>query len=266
MNEQSRETLNSYYAEGESWTKDRQGSLRRSRRVAWIVAGAAAVVAVCEAFALMLLTPLKTVEPYTLMVDRQTGFVQLLKPLQPEQISADTALTQSFLVQYVIARESFDINALDKDYRKVALWSAATARSDYLAYMPVSNPDSPLVLYPRTTTIETRVKSVSSVGQDTAMVRFETVRRDAGGQAQPPRAWVSIIRYRYSGEPMRAEDRYLNPLGFQIVHYRRDAEALPAAPEPQATTEPDRLLITPRALPIPRPSPTVASPAPQVEL
>ena len=34
--------------------------------------------------------PLKTVEPYTLLVDRQTGFVQALKPLDPR---ADLAAT-----------------------------------------------------------------------------------------------------------------------------------------------------------------------------
>ena len=68
------------------------------------------------------------------------------------------------------------------------------------------------------------------------MVRFETQRRDAGGQAEPPRAWVAVIRYRYSGEPMRIEDRFVNPLGFEVLRYRRDAEALP--PEPEAAPPP----------------------------
>ena len=94
-----------------------------------------------------------------------------------------------------------------------------------------SNPQSPLALYPRTTVIETRVKSVSPIGRNAALVRFETQRRDAGGQAQPPHAWVAVIRYRYSGEPMSVEDRFVNPLGFQVLRYRRDAEALP--PEPR---------------------------------
>lgn len=232
MNKQSREALDAYYAEAESWAHDRQDELRKSRRTAWIVAAAAATVAVLEAFALILLTPLKTVEPYTLLVDRHTGFVQTLNPLDPERISADGALTQSFLVQYVIARESFDADSLQTNYRKVALWSAETARSTYLAAMQANNPDSPLIAYPRTSVVETRVKSVSPVGRNVAMVRFETQRRDLGGQAQPPRAWVALIRYRYSGAPMRMEDRFVNPLGFEVLRYRRDAEAL--APEPQA--------------------------------
>jgi type IV secretion system protein VirB8 len=245
MNKQSREALDAYYAEAESWAKDRQDSLRASRRTAWIVAAAAAAIAVLEAFALLLLTPLKTVVPYTLLVDRNTGFVQALEPLDPARVSADTALTQSFLVQYVIARESFDADTLQSDYRKVALWSAEQARSGYVAGMQVSSPQSPLVLYPRSTVIETRVKSVSPVGRNVAMVRFETVRRDASGRVEPARPWVAVIRFRYSGEPLRLEDRMVNPLGFQVLRYRRDPEALPPQPaqapvavQPQVVTVP----------------------------
>ena len=227
MNKQSREDLDAYYREAASWGRDRDEALFASRRIAWIVAACAMVVALLEAVALVTLLPLKTVEPYTLMVDRHTGYVQALEPLDPAQISGDAALTQSFLVQYVAAREGFDVSSLQTNYRKVALWSAESARSNYLAGMQATNPESPLTLYPRTSTVEVRVKSVSPLGRNVAMVRFETQRRDAGGQAHPPRNWAAMIRYRYSGEPMRLEDRFVNPLGFQVLRYRRDAEALP---------------------------------------
>ena len=78
----------------------------------------AGTIAVLEAGALILLTPLKTVEPYTLLVDRTTGYVQALKPLDADKIAPDTALTQSFLVQYVIARESFDIDTVTAELQQ----------------------------------------------------------------------------------------------------------------------------------------------------
>src|SRR3546814_4032592 len=111
MKKSSREALDAYYAEAGSWAKDQADALRSSRRTAWWVAGAAAVIAVCEALALLFLTPLKTVESYTLLVDRQTGFVQPLKPLDPEAVSRARALTQSFLGQYVIDRKSTRLNS-----------------------------------------------------------------------------------------------------------------------------------------------------------
>lgn len=227
MNDESRKALDAYYAEAASWNKDRLLALRGSQRTAWWIAGAATLVAVLEAGALLLLTPLKTVEPYTLMVDRTTGYVQALKPLDPGKVAPDAAITQSFLVQYVIAREGFDMATVNTNYRKVALFSSGRARSSYLADMQVTNARSPLVALPRGSVIETRVKSVSPVGKDTALVRFETARTGPNGQTQFTQPWIAVIRYRFSGEPMKLEDRFVNPLGFQVTSYRRNAEALP---------------------------------------
>lgn len=262
MKNKAREALDAYYREAGSWAEDRQAALRASRRTAWIVAGAAVTVAVLEALALLVLTPLKTVEPYTLLVDKQTGFVQALKPLDAQLVSPNAALTQSFLVQYVIARESFDISAVQANYRKVSLWSEGDARSAYVAGIQASNPESPLVRLPRTTVVETRVKSISSLSGSAALVRFETVRRDAGAAQQPPQAWVSVIRYRYSGEPLSLEDRFVNPLGFEVSHYQRSAEALPP-PAPASPTPMPAPSASPQPPTLPRPS---APPTPEVEL
>lgn len=266
MKNKSREALDAYYREAGSWAEDQQTALRASRRTAWIVASIAVAVAVMLALALMLLTPLKTVEPYTLLVDRQTGFVQALRPLDAQQVSGNTALTQSFLVQYVIARESFDISAVQANYRKVSLWSQGDARSAYIASVQASNPDSPLARLPRTSLIETRVKSVSPLGTNAALVRFDTVRRDAGGRTEAPRAWVSVIRYRYSGEPMSLEDRFVNPLGFEVTRYQRNAEAAPPPePAPAATSLPAATgpALSPGALATPRPA---RAAQPEIEL
>jgi type IV secretion system protein VirB8 len=229
VNFETPKTKASYFEEAQTWAKDRQQAQRKSQRIAWIVASVAVVVAVLEAVALTVLTPLKTVVPYTLMVDRQTGYVQALNPLEPNRVAPDAALTQSFLVQYVIAREGFDFATVQNDYRKVALWSAESASRDYIGAMQVSNPDSPLVRLPRSAVVESQVRSVSALGNRSALVRFETIRRDRAGSQLPPQGWVAVITYRFSDKPMSTEDRFLNPLGFQVLKYRRNAEAPPIA-------------------------------------
>lgn len=231
-----------YFADGASWAQDRRDALAGSRRIAWIVAGVAATIALCEALALAVLLPLKTVVPYTLLVDRQTGFVQVLKPLDAQLVSADRALTQSFLVQYIIAREGFDRDTLQADYRKVGLWSAGSARAEYIASMQASNPASPLSRLPASAIVDVEVKSVTPLGKESALVRYDTRRRDAGGERAPTRAWVAAIRYGYSGEPLDVADRYVNPLGFQVHRFRRSEEVVPpiASPPPIAPTSPRR--------------------------
>ena len=240
MSPEARAEADAYYRNAQSWATDRVQQMHASRRAAWIVASAATAVALALAIVILVLLPLKTVVPYTLLVDRQTGYVQALNPIDANRIAPDATLTQSFLVQYVIAREGFDFATVKSDYTRVVLWSTDAARSAYAAAIQVSNPDSPLNRLPRGAIIETRVRSVSSLGGNTALVRFETVRRDRGGASQATQNWVAVVSYRFSTAPMSVEDRFINPLGFQVVRYRRNAETLPAiGTNEQGTTPPD---------------------------
>lgn len=249
--------LDEYYQAAASWAEDRERSSATSRKTAWIIAGIATAVALLEAIALIVMVPLKTVVPYTLLVDRQTGYVEQLKPVEGRTIDPDAALIRSFLVQYIIERESFDIDNLDRSYRKVALWSAEDARTRYINTMQATNPESPLVQLPRSAVVDVKILSVSSIEADTAMVRFTTQRTDAAGAGQPPTNWVALVRYRFSGAAMSAEDRMTNPLGFQVVRYRRNVETLPVPVQPASTGLGDMLPSTAT----PRESDAMAAPS-----
>jgi type IV secretion system protein VirB8 len=237
-----------YYGEAASWSYDRSRAERRMQRLAWTAAAVAATIALFEAIAIVALTPLKTVVPYTLLVDRETGYIEALRPLDREMISPDHALTRSFLAQYVIAREGFDVDTLNSDYRKVALWSAGEARDRYIVGMQAANPLSPLATLPHRALIDVQVKSISSLNSQIALVRFTTKRTDPGAQAGLPQSWVAVINWRFSRGDMSADDRLLNPLGFQVVRYRRDAETLTDLPAPQEQPLPRPIVVSPIAV------------------
>lgn len=238
MNEMSNNTRIEYYRDAESWSVDRARASASARKIAWLVAGVASCVALFEAIALIMLLPLKTVVPYTLLVDKQTGFVQELKPLEGQVVTPDQALTKSFLAQYVLAREGFDIDSLQESYRKVALWSGGDARKSYISGMQASNPLSPLATLPRRASLQVEIRSISLLNTGTAMIRFSVVRTDPGGQRQEAQNWVSIVKYRFTGETMSVADRMVNPLGFQVMRYRRDVETLPAETAPATFAAP----------------------------
>lgn len=210
----------------DSWSQSVTADLEKSRTRAWRVAAAVTVIAILEAIALASLIPLKTIEPYTLLVDRQTGHVEALAPLDAQVVEPNEALTRSFLVQYVIARESFAFDSIQDDYRKVSLWSDGSERDRYQRLINASNPLSPLASQPQGTLIRTEIKSVSILNPDRAMVRFVTTRADQGNLPQETQHWVAIIRFGFSNAEMSAEDRYVNPLGFQVTSYRRDPETI----------------------------------------
>lgn len=231
-----------YRAEAASWSQDVNASLRTSRTRAWWVAGVAMCLAILQGLALVLLLPLKSVVPYTITVDRQTGHAELARGLALGPMSENEALTQSALAQYVIARETLDAADLAASYRKVALWSSGQALRDYLRDFDRGNPQSVLNSANAATLITTTIKSIAVLDKTSALVRFSTDRRDGDGPLTR-REWAAVVRFGFSGAPLSAEDRLLNPLGFQVSHYRRDAEAMPQqvptqpAATPQATPE-----------------------------
>lgn len=222
-----------YYAMAGDWSDDVTGGLRRSRRTAWIVASVAVTVAALEAFALAALAPLKTTTPYAFTVDRQTGYVELARPLADGPLTQDASVTQSNLVRYVVARETFDRADLNETYRRTLAWSSGRARADYLALMQSSNPRSPLKVYGPGDQVRVVVKSVSLLPRRTAFVRFETERSAPSGvtSRQP---FVAVVSYQYSGEPAAMAQRFDNPLGFGVTAYRRDLEVPAEVIAPQA--------------------------------
>jgi type IV secretion system protein VirB8 len=250
------------YESPRTWSIDLEAALRRQLGQArWFAAGAA-LVAILEAFALLLLMPLKTVAPIPILVDRQTGYTEVLRSDGSQQLRADTALVRSLLAQYVADRESFDIMTVRLDYHRVVLWSAGEARDSYVQVMPASNPRSPFRLYPRTTIVETLVKSISPSGPRTALVRFATRTREQGGAVSTPQSWVAVVTWRFVDTPMTSADRLMNPLGFQVLRYRKDPEVL-LEPEGEPTAAPAPAATQPAAAPAaasPPPAAPVAGP------
>jgi type IV secretion system protein VirB8 len=119
------------------------------------------------------------------------------------------------------------------------LWSAGDAHDQYQRLMQRTTPSSPLNLYSPTTVVAVTVESVSLLSPTTALVRFETTRHDPGSSTSSQQSWVAVMAFRYINAPLSMGDRFLNPLGFQVTRYRRDAETIaPAAVSAPQTAAP----------------------------
>lgn len=227
------------------------------RRTAWIVASVLLVVCGAQAAAIALLTPLKEVVPYTLLVDRTTGYVETVRGVELGDLPEDEAITQAFLAQYVLARETIDPVDFNDRYTRVAMWSEAGARDAYIAKVREEAARGEAGGAPAGAVARVRVTGVEIIDKATARVRFDVTRIDDNPD-RTQASWQAMVGFRYVGAPMRAEDRLLNPLGFQVTAYTRQAEgvarALDAEPGPanDAVQQTDQTASTaPRPLPAP---------------
>jgi type IV secretion system protein VirB8 len=193
-------------------------------RIAWRVAAGAAAIALLLALALVLLVPLKSVQPYVLTVDRNTGAVEAANTLQNGRLSQNEAVIQAQLAGYVIARETFDATDLAQQYRRVQIMSAPPVARAYVSQMAANNPESPLRTLNRGDTVSIKIRSVSLIADGAGIVRFTATRTPAGSATGEPSNYVAALSFGFNGRPLRAADRYDNPLGFQVTRYRRDAE------------------------------------------
>ena len=215
-----------YYAAAQSWADERVEAERRARKLAWIVAGVAGALALLLAVIVAMLLPLKTVQPYVVTVDRQSGAVEIATTVANGRLTQNEAVIQAELANYVRTRETFDATDLASNYRRVQLMSAPDVRTAYLAAMAASNPASPLRALSPGDTVTIRIKSVSLIGPGAALVRYDADRTIAGGRGSTSSAFVSAVSFGFSDRSLRAADRFDNPLGFQVTRYRRDAEGV----------------------------------------
>jgi type IV secretion system protein VirB8 len=214
-----------YYQEGGTWEEDRTLWKNSSLSIAWIIAAVMTIIALGAIVSLASLAPLKTFEPYMIVVDKSSGFVEVKRPMAEGALSQDEAVTMFNVVRYVKARETYDPKALKDNFDLAQLLSTGDAARDLTDIFSPANPKNPVKLLGATTEVAVSVKSVTFPNQRTALVRFGTDEKSASNIVH--RDWVALVRFRYSGSPMSNQMRFDNPLGFQTTEYRRDQETVP---------------------------------------
>lgn len=215
-----------YYADGATWERDIARRNRNSRALAWIVATVMSVVAVTSLGVLALLVPLKTYEPYMVVVDKTTGFVEVKRPTAEGPLTQDEAVTMFNVVRYIKARETYDPKALKDNFDLAQLLATGDAARELTEIYSPANSNNPVKLFGTNTEVSVTIKSVTFPNSRTALVRFSTDEKSATNIVT--RHWVSLVRFRYTSVPMRNEWRFDNPLGFQVLEYRRDQESAPS--------------------------------------
>jgi len=214
-----------YFREGATWEEDRTRWERSKSSLAWIVATVTSVIALAAIFALASMVPLKSYEPYMIVVDKSSGFVEVKRPMAEGSLTQDESVTMFNVVRYVKARETYDPKALKDNFDLAQLLSTGAASRDLTEIYSPANPKNPVKEFGALTEISVTVKSVTFPNQRTALVRFSTDEKSSSNIVHHD--WVSLVRFRYSGAPMSNGMRFDNPLGFQTTEYRRDQETAP---------------------------------------
>lgn len=214
--------LQTYEQLARGYEADTVTSARRSAKVAWIIAGVAAVVAASACLAVTALTPLHRIEPFVIRVDQSTGAVDPVAKLTETSKSESEAVNKYMVGKYVRAREEYSSMLAPVNYKTVALMSAPPVANLYHEWFKPDNPKSPLKVYGASANVNIRILNISFLAPNIASVRYEKTIR--ANDAVSRSTWQSTVTFRYSNAPMSEDDRLVNPIGFEVTDYRNDPE------------------------------------------
>lgn len=204
--------------------KDYQRKASTWRRLA-IVFGVLAFMAVA---AVMGLTPMKTVEPFMLRVDNNSGYMEIVRPMShmktPERVD-----DEYWLASYALFRESYNFSSNDANFAMVELMSYDDTFTEYKNFQlsskgyleqlgtnrqlrtDVININPLPRLNPKTGSEESRTK--------TYQVRLVKTVLDKNGVPDPqlkPTTWLVTATFDYNRPAKKTGDQWRNPRGFGI--------------------------------------------------
>jgi type IV secretion system protein VirB8 len=226
------QALADYFQEAAAWDHDRVLNAQRSARVAWRVAGAGWVCAITSGASLLLLMPLKRVEPFVVRVDSSTGIVDIV-PLYTGNATFDQSVTRYFLTHYITVCERFNFATAESDYEECGAFHGARRNQAWSALWSRSNPGSPLNVYKDGSTVRAQVVSVSFFQRgngvaDLAQVRYVKAHRQGSEGEEQLTHWIATLQYVYTAPSKDPRIRRWNPLGFKIVELVTEPEVLAA--------------------------------------
>jgi type IV secretion system protein VirB8 len=234
----SDQELDGYFREAISWDADRVAHMQRSARRAWRVAAAACACVVALSCALVMLLPLKRVEPFVVRVDNSTGIVDVV-PVYTGGATLEQTVTRYFLSHYVTVCERFNFASAESDYEECGAFHAPQRNQAWYALWNPNNPASPLNLHKDGSSVRVQVEAVSffqrgSGISDLAQVRYVKAERAGSGTTERFTHWIATIQYVYAAASQDPRVRRWNPLGFKVVELTTEPEAAPTVPAANA--------------------------------
>ncbi len=128
-----------------NWYSDRYQFVVVQRNVLAVITLFSLVCSIVATFSISQLAPLKSVEPFVIQVDQKSGITQVVDPLRAKSLTANEAINNYFMVQYIKARESYlgSQSAGYFNYNLVRVFSDKFIFQQYQREITLSNPTSP---------------------------------------------------------------------------------------------------------------------------
>ncbi len=213
-------------SEEDNWHSNRYNLITIQRNVLLLLLLLLLGVIATSIIAILKISTSKTIEPFVVEIEKKSGIVTLVNPITVKQYSADEVLNNYFIMEYIKIRELFDPNNFQYNYyTKVRLFSAQDVYNEFRHLINPSNANSPFNMYANISSSELKVRSIQNLSPNNVQVRFTLEFNEKGGNTLK-KDKIATLSFEYISMEMSEQQRYINPLGFQVTYYKADNEFL----------------------------------------
>ncbi|MFV9875924.1 MAG: virB8 family protein [Rickettsiales endosymbiont of Dermacentor nuttalli] len=203
--------------EAKNWYSDRYESVLVQRNILLLLLIIVLCALIVSVFTIGSISASKSLEPFVVEIEDKSGITNVVNPFSRQDLTVDNALNTYFLINYMRARETYAVSNYEYNYRTIVrLYSTAVVYNAFTRAFQ-NNPKNPITMYGTNNSTSLKVRSIQFLTPGkTAQVRFTIVENEG---AKTSFHKIATVDFEYTQMEMSIEDRFINPLGFQITNY-----------------------------------------------
>ena len=206
-----------------NWYHDYYAGVVVQRNILLLLNILMVAVVLASVFSVNYVMDMRTIQPFVVQVESSTGITSIVDPISASTaINGDDAIDEYFIVMYLRARETYDNANYEYNYQTITkLLSNSSVYSDLRRF--ISDPkQSPINRYSGNTNTTLEIRSIQLLKPgEQAQIRFRLVEHGASSKTIDR---IATLNYGFYPMELSAEQRFINPLGFQVTNYRVDDE------------------------------------------
>jgi type IV secretion system protein VirB8 len=205
-----------------NWYQDRYETVLIQRNFLLVLVGILFISLGLAIDAAIELNATKVYEPYIIQVEESTGIVTKVDSKSVEKYKADDVIRDSFIAKYIKAREGYNYGSYNFDYYTITrLLSSQSVYEEFRNIIAATNKDSPILLEKRNT-IEVDINLITKL-TDLGLIQVNITKNYyelPSNKLSQSKDFVINLTYDYRDLDLNTNERYTNPLGFQIQSYK----------------------------------------------
>lgn len=216
-----------YKQTARSWETDVVHHVKNQRNTAYIGLVMLALISVGLTFAIVVLTPLKSVEPVVIEVERSTGNINLKTNLvdQVENMTAKEAVIKSLIAEYITAWHTYEYTDNDVRYNFIRALSSREVFKQYENIWRSDDPNiNPNLMYKERDVARVKIQSIVGLNDTTYQTRFVVEVTPYRSNSIIEKNFVAITKHKLATGGMSEKDRWVNPIGLLFESVRFDEE------------------------------------------